>query len=272
MNAVSTTSPSAIAAFEGIEGLDQYEEVLTQDDVSLPWIGILQSLSPQCVEGNPNYLENAKAGMFYAAVTGEMIKGKNEGFDFIPVGYKVSYIEWITRVAGGGFVKEYDVAEGVKAKTARNENNIDIIQNDSPVGKPGNQLNLTHTHFFLRRKAGSLEPLVASMTSTQLKSSKNLNAMIQNNPFKIGSKMIPIRFGHVFKAGTLLRQKDQNSWYVWDFERVGDPTRDEVAYTKNFADGIKSGLHKVDHAASQSDEPAPASGQASREIDDEVPF
>jgi hypothetical protein len=208
MNAVVTTGANDLAMFEGIEGLEQYAEVLTQDDVSLPWVSILQSLSPQCVEGNPSYDDNAKAGMLYCAVTGELIK-KDVGFEFISVGYKVSYIEWVLRVNGGGFVKEYDPAEGVKIKTMRNENNIDVIQSDSPIGKPGNQLNLTHTHFWLRKQNGSLTPLVASMTSTQLKSSKNLNALIQNNPYNVGGKLIPIRFGHVFKASTLSASEGQ---------------------------------------------------------------
>lgn len=272
MNALTTTAANDLTMFEGVEGIEDHAEHLGQDDVSLPWIGILQQLSPQCVEGNPNYMEDAKAGKFYCSVTGELIDGKKEGFEFISVGYKLSYIEWVLRVNGGGFVKEYEAVDGVAIKTARNENNIDVIQNDSPYGKPGNQLNLTHTHYFLRRKGSILEPLVASMTSTQLKSSKNLNAMIQNNPFLVNKKPLVIRFGHVFKATTLLRQKDQNSWYVWDFERVGNPSKDEVSYAKTFADGIKSGLHKVDHAAAQSDDPAPVASGGTRDLEDEVPF
>jgi hypothetical protein len=62
---------------------------------------------------------------------------------------------------------------------------------------------------------------------------------------------------------------------VWDFERLGKPTNEEVRYAKDFTDGIKAGIHKVDHSTAQSDEPAPSGGGlpgGRSEIDDEVPF
>lgn len=268
---VAKAEKSTVPAFlQKADDLSKYQEHMTQDDVSIPFIQILQSLSPQCVEGDPEYMEGARPGMFLNTVTKELTP--KDGFEFIPIAYKDSFVEWVPRNQGGGFVREYSVPDGMTIPTARNENGHDIIQDGSPLGKPGNQLNRTHTHFvFKLKKGGGFEPAVLSMAMTQLKPSKNLNSLVQNNPLPgIGV----LRFAHVIKAGVELRKNDQGSWYVWSWNRVGFVEDQEIFdAAKTFADGVREGEHKADFAKTEAEgATSSAASGPSTASDEEVPF
>ena len=142
----------------------EFREAMTREDMAIPFIQILQQLSPQCVEGDPAYIDGAKAGMFYNTVTDELFDGKGDGIRLVSIAYKASYIEWVPRSAGGGFVNEYDVAEGSSIRIARNDAGLDIIQSGSPLGTPGNQLSYTHTHYvYVVRPDGTYEPALLTI-------------------------------------------------------------------------------------------------------------
>ena len=269
--AVAKQEKSNLPSFLKDKDLSQHAEHLTQDDVSIPFMQILQQLSPQCVDGDPQYIDGAKPSMVYNTVTKELIETKEKGFDFVPVSYKDTYVEWIPRNAGGGFVKEYSIADGDTIVTARNENGHDIIQEGSPLGTPGNQLNRTHTHFIFVLTDSGYEPAVMTMAITQLKPSKNLNSLVNNHPIP-GAGVI--RFAHVINARTEMRKNDQGSWYIWSWEYKGN-LEDEAIFdaAQTFATGVKSGEHKADHAKGDVDSGA-AGGNASSNDDpgEDVPF
>jgi len=269
--AVAKAEKSNVPAFMQDQDLSAHTEQMSQDDVSIPFLQILQQLSPMCVDGDPQFIEGAKPSMVYNTVTKELIETKDKGFEFVPVSYKDTFVEWVTRNNGGGFVKEYNIADGETIITARNENGHDIIQEGSPLGTPGNQLNRTHTHFIFVLTSSGYEPAVMSMAITQLKPSKNLNSLINNHPFPgIGV----LRFGHVIQAKTEMRKNDQGSWYIWSWNYEG-PLEDENIFeaAKAFATGVRSGEHKADHAkADGADGDAASPAKADTGTDEEVPF
>lgn len=232
----------------------EFRETMTREDMAIPFIQVLQQLSPQCVEGDPAYIEGAKAGMFYNTVTNEVFDGKSEGIRLVSIAYKASYIEWIPRNAGGGFVNEYDVAEGASIRTARNDQGMDIIQSGSPLGTPGNQLSYTHTHYvFLVRPDGTYEPALLTMTSTQVKHSKKLNFQIAN--MKLPGSAVPApRFFGLWRAKTDLNKNDQGMWYTWNFSRegsildLGEEGAAIYAAAKEFARSVAAGEAKADYS------------------------
>lgn len=260
---------------------EQHREQMSKDDMSIPFLQILQSLSPQCTRGEPEFIKGAEPSDVFNTVTQELLKTRNDddeaipGFRIMPIAYKRSFIEWIPRNQGGGIVNEYSVEDGLAIITARNENNLDIIQEGSPLGKPGNQLSDTHTHFaFLIKDDGSWEPVVLTMTSTQIKPSKDLNNMVSKHRLPNGSTAA--RFFGVYSVTTQRRSNDQGSWYIWKFEKVDDVASNPELLpiyreAKQFAEGVKVGEHKADHAkaaATEANPDAPKGGDA----DDEVPF
>ena len=258
----------------------EFKEHLGKDDMSIPFIQILQQLSPQCTKGQPEYIKGAESSQLFNTVTTERWNTRDDDdqpikpLRMLSITYKRSFIEWVPRAKGGGLVKEWDVDQGLAIITARNEANQDIIQAGSPYGTPGNQLNDTHTHFvFVIREDGSYFPAVLTMSSTQIKPSKNLNSMI--NDQKLSNGATAPRFFAIWSVTTDQRTNDQGSWYIWKFEKAGDvqglgmmPMFREA---KAFAASVLAGEHKVDHSKVAGDV-NPSTADADKGAEDEVPF
>jgi hypothetical protein len=264
---------------------EDHKESLGKDDMSIPFLQILQSLSPQCTKGEPEFIKGSEPSDLLNTVTQTLIKTRDDdnneitgGCRVLPISYKRSFIEWVPRKEGGGIVQEYSVEEGLSIITQRSkETGQDIIQPNSPLGTPGNQLNDTHTHFmFLINEDGTYEPVVLTMSSTQIKPSKDLNNMVSKQVLPDGRKAP--RFFGIYDVTTQYRSNDQGSWYVWKFARATDVLEDGkmdmFREAKAFVAGIETGEHKVDHSKSQG-EANPSTGDAAKgkkDDDDEVPF
>ena len=263
---------------------EEHKEALGKDDMSIPFLQILQSLSPQCTKGEAEFIKGAEPSDLLNTVTQTLIKTRDDdnnaigGARVLPISYKRSFIEWVPRKEGGGIVQEYSVEEGLSIVTQRSkETGQDIIQANSPLGTPGNQLNDTHTHFmFLINDDGTYEPVVLTMASTQIKPSKDLNNMVSKQVLPDGRKAP--RFFGIYDVTTQYRSNDQGSWYIWKFERatdvLADGKMDMFREAKEFVAGIETGEHKVDHSKAEG-EVNPSTGDTgggSKDEDDEVPF
>lgn len=258
----------------------QFQETLSKDDMSIPFLQILQQLSPQCTKGKPEFIKGAEPSDLFNTVTQALFKTRDEndnaveGMRILPIFYKRSFIEWVPRSQGGGIVKEYSVEEGLSIVTKRNENNLDIIQQGSPIGTPGNQLNDTHTHFaFQILPDGTWTPVILTMASTQIKPSKDLNNLVSNVKLPDGRKAP--RFFGIYSVTTQQRTNDQGSWYVWKFEKVDDVLNagkmDMFRDAKAFVEGIVAGEHKADYSKMEG-EANPDTGGSAGGSDEEVPF
>ena len=147
------------AGFEGTSGAD----------LSIPFISILQSNSPQVEEDSDRY----KPGMLVNTVTGDIIDAdvakQGAGQPFLPVHKETAYVEWVPRDSGGGFVGLHDPnGEVVKKAIAAN--------GGSRIGKltldNGNELIETHYIYgLLLDEAGETTTgfAVVSFTSPKIK-------------------------------------------------------------------------------------------------------
>lgn len=73
----------------------------TADDITMPTIYLLQALSPQVVNNEP---EGSKPGLLFNNVTQEL----TEEILFVPATTRHEYVEFIQRKRGGGFVRTYE--------------------------------------------------------------------------------------------------------------------------------------------------------------------
>lgn len=265
------------------DGVD-HQESMSNDDMSIPFLQILQSLSPQCTKGEPEFIKGSEPSDLFDTVTQRIFKTRDdddnavEGVRILPIHYKRSFIEWVPRNQGGGIVNEWSVEEGLSIVTQRNDQNLDIIQQNSPLGTPGNQLNDTHTHFvFLIHEDGTYEPMILTMASTQIKPSKDLNNMVSKHVLPNGGKAA--RFFGIYSVTTQRKSNDQGSWYVWKFEKVSDVLKDEkmdmYRDAKTFVEGIQAGEVKADHSKAGGEanpSTAGAGGEGGGGNDEEVPF
>lgn len=103
-------------------------EGTTRDDLSIPFLNILQSNSPEVEE---KLIDGAESGMIFNTVTKELVK---EGVVFQPVETVESWVEWKPRIQGGGFVKIHEPTSDVVVNLLR-ENGGSRIPPVGPDGK-----------------------------------------------------------------------------------------------------------------------------------------
>jgi hypothetical protein len=146
-----------------------------------------------------------------------------------------------------------------------------------PTLPNGDNLIETNQHYVLIVKAdGSFEPAVIPMSSSQLRSSRIWNALMKKVTLKDskGRFFTPASYYMTYALTTIVRTKDQNSWYIWNVEPNGPtPTRELYEAAKAFEQAVAGGTVKVKVDESAADT-APTSKAAEGELvdDESIPF
>jgi len=224
-----------MADAENASGFDN----VTADDIAIPFMAILQALSPQ-VRGD-NKIDGAAEGYFFNTVTSELFK---EPIDLIPCAFIKVWIEWKTRESGGGLVAIHEDSL-VLDECRKNEKGQDIRKNN------GNQIATTAQHYCIQVKEdGSLVRVVISLNSTQLKKSRKWMSQMQalriTGPGKDAKPFLPPMFSHVYIAKSVFEKNDKGEWMGWEF---GHPALINDAklykFAKKFSDDVLKGKVKA---------------------------
>ena len=243
--AVAKKGSSAPAKMENLflDHADEGFEAADKDSYAIPFITILQSMSPQCKKSDGAYIKGAEEGEIFNTVT----QDRSEEITAIPCYYSRSFIEWGNRDEGGGFVAEHSVDEGLELLTGahRNDKSQDQLEN-------GNILVDTRAHFVLIvKKDGTTEPAILSMSSTQTKKSKQWMSIMKGIQFadKNGKSYTPPMFAHTYTLTTVPETNGDYSWMGWKIEIdsvVKVPAYVEAAMS--FKGAVQKGAAKADHS------------------------
>lgn len=215
-------------------------EGITNDDLAIPFLKILQQMSPELAKRDGKYIEGANEGMIMNSVTGQLWEA-DEGLTVIPCGFKFKIIEW--KADRGGLVQQYSRGETLP-EFERNEKGVAITKTE------GNTLSDTAEHYVLIvPETGSPEPALISMSSTQLKHSRKWNTMIKQKVLQTadGPKSPPT-YGYMYTLKTAGESKDDNHWEGWSVADAGMVT-DTALYqaAKAFANSIDQNEVLVKH-------------------------
>ena len=142
-------------------------ENVTTNDMVIPRIELVQSLSPCRKKTDPAYIEGAEEGMLYNNVTRELYQSE---VTVVPVYYAKQYLVWKDRKAGGGgsngFRGAFATEQAARAGIAQlNEDALDVVD--------------TAQHFVLVKTADGWEEAVISMSKSKMKVSKRWNSLIR---------------------------------------------------------------------------------------------
>jgi hypothetical protein len=235
-------------------------EQMTKEDFAIPFIRILQSMSPQLKKEKAEFIKGATAGQIFNNVTGELWEAE-EGITVVPCAYSFSILEWAPRKSGKGLQGKYtreNCPQDFERKTDDEGKSKDVRPN-------GNTLQPTAEFYVLLvdLEAGFAEPAVITMSSTQLKKSKKWNALMQGLKL-MGPKgpFTPPMYSHVYKLTTGPESNNDGDWYGWKIENVGPvPSAELYTMAKDFSEKVRAG--QVQAKYEEPDAEGSAGGNAS---------
>lgn len=255
-SAVAVTGGAPLPAFMDMADFGTGFEGTDTESFAIPFLQILQKMSPMCDEDEAAYVEGAKAGMIYNTVTQELMDGK-EGIILIPCAYKRSFIKWGGRESTEpGFKGEFTPGEVDKmiADGAIIEHEYMLLapNKDGEIHeKKSDRFVDTRSHFVLVvRPDGSTIQAILSLASTQVKASKML--MMALNQKKVDTpqgKLTPPTFANLVKMTTKGQSNAKGAWSGAVFELDGMVTDPKIyAEAKAFHADIVAGAIAADYS------------------------
>lgn len=245
-----------------------------KESYAIPFLTVLQKISPQVDEDDGAYVPGAKGGMLYNTVTQSLYDGK-EGVTFIPCAYQRRFLHWGPRGSESGGFKGEVMPEDAAAMRERGEvveyeGKLYFPTADGEINpKKCDLLADTRLHFgLLLNEEGHATEVLLSLSSTQIKKSKQLmsalNAVKVNGPK--GAVTPPTWMNRVVLT-VVPESNDKGSWYGIRPTLDGFIASKELYDAgKRFHDLIAAGEAKVnfDDAAApgntSSDEEKPGDG------------
>lgn len=213
-----------------------------QSDLSIPFLRIIQALSPQLQKAEPQYDPDADQGMICETVTPRFFDG-DEGLILIPVMYQRSYTEW--KPNRGGLVADYGSDPAILSKCTK------VTDKDGKtrtVTEAGNEISEAAQYYVLYAPydedapfevGGEFEQAILTMAGTQWKQSRDWNTNMQRVRLRRADGSIvknPLPFAQSYHFTTLAQKKDNYNFYGWQIKphafTLSLPSGEELA---NFA-------------------------------------
>ncbi|MDZ4344101.1 MAG: hypothetical protein U1E51_16905 [Candidatus Binatia bacterium] len=208
----------------GMEGADR-------ESFAIPFLLILQKMSPQLDKRDPAYVKNSKEGDIFNTASQEVYDGE-EGIIVLPVSFKRSFTAWVIREKGGGFKGEYVPSDPIIITTKPDEKKRNIL----PDGIT--QLVDTRLHGVILLNGDTPQPGLISMTSTQIKKSKRWMTSMQ----EVQQKDNMPTFAHSYRLTTVPESNDQGSWMGWKCDPAGDvEAQEHIDAAVSFYQALQSG-------------------------------
>ena len=192
-NAVSTEVDYSAYGGSGFENQDN-------SDIQVPFLRILQALSPEVKSVEKGGIEGAEVGKLFNTVTQECY----DEVLFVPATTQHLYNEWIPVDDGGGFVGSYDVLDKMVVDAQ-----ADAKAKDLPFGtlKTADGHDLVETfdvYGVLVAENSEPMPCIVSFTSSKIKVYKkwmsSIRMFVLNTP---NGKIKPDLFAHLTKITTV---------------------------------------------------------------------
>lgn len=172
-------------------------EDLSGDDMSIPFLKIIQSLSDERKKNKESYIEGAEEGHIFDSVSRKLMRE----IEVIPVHIRRSVLEWVPRdAADSGLVGEYaSMAEAQK------------------MSAPGNDLEDTFAYVVLYRDPASMDfsPAIISMSRTKMKVARRWNTTLKSLkvPTPDGGRVSPPIYATIYSMGTVEASSPKGDYY-----------------------------------------------------------
>ena len=207
---------------------------ISNDDVTIPRLAIIQSGSPQRKKKDEKYIEGSDEGMIFNTVTNELYK---DSLEVIPCGYRKTYVEWVPREKGGGLVAVHDLKPDGSVTDPKTRKTM--------LGE--NQIVDTAEHFVLVKSSEGYSPAVLTMTSSNLGVSRKWNTLLKMKRINVKGQTVEApSFLFKFKLSTVEAENDLGNWHKYKIEELGQiESKDIFKEAEKLADSVSTGKVKA---------------------------
>lgn len=253
--------------------LSQYQglgvEDATVDDISIPFLVVLQKNSPQVDPDHAKFVLDATPGMIMNTVTGDLYPGRDAGLKMYHVMFMKNLVEWVPRNEGGGMVGIHDMNSDI-LREAKEHPEKRFLK----VTAAGTELVDTRYHYVLFEGKDGLEPAVLTMTSTMVKVSRKWISRLKTTRVKLpdGRVIDGPAWTYPYQATVVSDSNKKGSWLTWSFEKLESEScvTDKAVFDTcaSFYKAIKKGETKL----SDMEETMSHGDTRGDEGGDEIPF
>lgn len=226
-------------------------ENVDMQDLVIPRIELVQALSPCIEEGNAQYIEGAKPGMFYNSVTRELY---GPSLIVCPAFFKKQFLVWRDRKKGGGFGGAFDSM--VEAQDRIGQEDVRTHDEWEAV-ETAIQIVLVYNP-----DTQEMSEAVISMARTKMKVSRQWNSLIRVNGMD--------RFSRIYEVFGVDEENSQNQSYKNLAVRYIEWAPMEVyKAAEKLYNSIASGDRKVKIDENYEDDAIPGTATAGRDVGSE---
>lgn len=191
-------SVEMLGRLEGLSG--KGFENTTIEDFALPFLHVLQKMSPEVDKADPKYVKGAETGMFMDSVTQELFDGE-KGLEVIAVDFQKVFNLWVPRNAGGGFKGS--------GRTREEATKIAADLEKQGFDKQLEIIDTANHYLLIRDNEGKLRAIVLSCTSTKLKASRAWMSVMAR--VTLGDKAAP-SFAKKYTLKTVSQKNDKGTF------------------------------------------------------------
>lgn len=254
-------------------------------DLSVPFLAILQSNSPQVVDKDP---AGCESGNLFNTVTKEVWQGEGataEGVIFLPVHKEEVYVEWVPRNDGGGMVGMHDPnGDVVKKAIEDNDGNAfgklrtPDVRDDAKSGAV-NDLVQTYYVYGLFLDADGVSTTgfgVVSFTSTKIKPYRDwVTAMytLKGKPPMFANRAVLRTVKQRNDSGTFFNFRIDPYAKTWTKSLISPvDNADLLNEARDFREMVVSGMAKADFASQHAASGSGGEGAGGGGDEEDAPF
>lgn len=191
-------------------------ETIRSEDTQIPFIRIVQSLSPVRQRGRPEFIPGIEEGDFYNTVTHESWKG-DKGFHFTPVRFRRRFTEWWPRGSDKkGLVADHGSDDTVMQRCVRDERGRNMTTSGTEIVQSAEYLVLQ-----VDLDAGTWSPCIISLAGTQFKKARQFNTRLLNRMIVVnGQRVRAPLFYSLWLATSQPESNESGAWMGWRFSEV----------------------------------------------------
>lgn len=205
------------------------------NDIGIPFLNIIQGLSPELQRSSAKFIQSAEMGMAFNTMNRELYECRvgspgSEPIVVIPCSYRKAYPEWKPRDggSGGGFVRNHESSDILRS-TNKNAKNEDELPNKNVI--------VTTAYFavLVKNQDGSFTPAIIPMKGTQLKKARGwLSVSIQRavDPKTGESFQLPM-YSHEYNLTTVEEKNEKGTFWGWRIEKASPIKKANIDAAKN---------------------------------------